>query len=280
MPAPLTAEAGRISDALAMMPVRSLGGLDLRFDRRGAVAQNHQSGCMRMRMPRGDDPTAVLINTGGGLAEGDRILQRLEWQEGAAVTVTTQACEKVYRAMHHGAEIETELAIGAHASAEWLPQETILFDAARLARSTSVSLDRNARFLGLEAVVFGRAAMQEQVLTGLLLDRWRIIREGRLIYADVLRLDGPVSALMARAALGGGARAMAVIILAVAAAGALLDAVRQALGAARGLAAASSWNDLLVVRLLAGDGATLRADIELALAALRPGRSLPRVWRC
>jgi urease accessory protein len=37
---------------------------------------------------------------------------------------------------------------------------------------------------------------------------------------------------------------------------------------------------MLVVRLLARDGALLRHDMLRALAALRGGLPLPRVWSC
>jgi urease accessory protein len=122
--------------------------------------------------------------------------------------------------------------------------------------------------------------MGETVRSGSLCDRMRIWRNGRLIYADTLALDGDIAALMQRAPIGGGAKGMAVIVHASATAKTLLNPVRDVLEDAAGLAAASTWNGLLAVRLLAPDGETLRHDVALALAALREGRPLPRVWRC
>jgi urease accessory protein len=267
--------------------LRSQGRLDLSFRRRGtgtAIDRSFQSGCLRMRLPRqeapGDDPCAVLINTAGGVAEGDRIAQAICWDEGARAIVATQAAEKVYRALAHGSEIETRLEVGRGAHAEWLPQETILFDGARLRREARIILAEDVSFLGVEAVVLGRAAMGETMRAGSLRDRMRIWRGGRLIYADTLALDADVQALMARSAIGGGANAMAVLVHASDRASALIDPVRAALEGAKGRAAASSWNGLLAVRLLAPDGETLRHDIAAALAVLRDGQPLPRVWRC
>jgi len=182
--------------------------------------------------------------------------------------------------MEAGASVTTRLDVGDDADAEWLPQETILFDRARLRRSTEVRLSGSARFLGIEAVIFGRAAMGEQDATGALSDRWRIWRDGALVYADAFGLDGNVAATMARPALGGGAGAMAVILLVAPDSAALLGPVREALAETDGQAAASSWNGILAVRLLAPDGATLRADLIRALRPLRGGRPLPRVWSC
>jgi urease accessory protein len=226
----------------------------------------------------------VLINTGGGLVQGDVLRQRVTWEASTAATLVSQAAEKVYRAdasdPRGEACVESRLEVGAGASAEWLPQETILFNHARLSRDMQVRLDRSSRFLAVEAIVLGRTAMGETVDDGLLDDRWRIWRDSRLIYADALRLDGPVDSLMRRAAIGGGARATAVLIHVSSEASTLLAPVREALDGALGLAAASAWNDMLVVRLLAADGAALRHDLNRALPALRDGRAPPRAWSC
>ncbi|MET0361154.1 MAG: urease accessory protein UreD [Sphingobium sp.] len=267
--------------------LRSRGMLDLSFKRRGpatVIDRSYQSGCVRMRLPRvehsAERPCAVLINTAGGVAEGDRIDQRIRWEEGTSATVTSQAAEKVYRALAHGSRISTHIEVGSGADAEWLPQETILFDGARLRRDAQIMLDENVSFLGIEAIVLGRAAMGETMRVGSLRDRMRIWRGGRLIYADTLAIDADVERLMAKAANGGGAGAMAVLVHASATAAALIAPVREALEQARGRVAASTWNGLLAVRLLAPDGETLRHDIALALAVLRGQRALPRVWRC
>lgn len=267
--------------------LRSRGAVDLAFQRRDGrlrIGRAYQSGCLRMRHPRSsgeaESPCAVLINTAGGIAEGDQLDHAIRWDEGAFATVTTQAAEKVYRAMVHGSAISTRLEVASGARAEWLPQETILFDGFRLRREAQIVLAEDVTFLGVEALVLGRKAMGETVRRGDLRDRMRIWRNGRLIYADTLALDGDIAALMGRAAIGGGAGAMAVLVHASRQAGALLDPVRAALANAGGQAAASSWNGLLAVRLLARDGETLRHDISVALKVLCDGRPLPRVWRC
>jgi urease accessory protein len=267
--------------------LRSRGVVELEFRRRGAataVARAYQAGCSRMRLPRveaaGEAPCAVLINTAGGLAEGDAVDQAIRWGEGTRAVVTTQAAEKVYRALSQGARIAMRMEVAPGAVAEWLPQETILFDGARLQRETRILLAEDVSFLGVEAIVLGRAARGERMRAGSLRDRLRIWRGGRLVYADALTLDADVQSLMARPALGGGASAMAVLVHAAPGVGGMIDPVRDALASAHGRAAASTWNGLLAVRLLAADGETLRHDIGLALAALRDGRPLPRVWRC
>jgi len=80
--------------------------------------------------------------------------------------------------------------------------------------------------------------------------------------------------------VGGRARAMAVIVHVANDAAALLEPVRGTLATAQGQAAASAWNGILAVRLIAPDGEILRRDIAAALEVMRKGRALPRVWRC
>lgn len=284
-------EAVAATNSAVQNSIRSRGTLDIAFrggNPRHCLARSFQSGCLRLRVPRRESPTeapsAVVINTAGGITGGDRLQQSLRWTRGAGVTVTTQAAEKVYRALSHvgapSAIIETTLQVERGARAEWLPQETILFDGSRLRREAQVLLDEDVAFLGVEALVLGRAAMGETLRSASLSDRLRIWRGGRLVYADALVLDGEIDQLMGRAAIGAGARAMAVIVNAAADAPAQLGPVREALGGARGRAAASAWNGLLAIRLLAPDGESLRHDIAAALAVLREGRPLPRVWRC
>jgi len=266
--------------------VRSRGEIRLGFSYLAgatAISASYQGGCLKVRLPRTrrhDRPCAVLLNTSGGLAGGDSLVQRVDWGERTEAAVTTQAAEKIYRAIDAPATVSTRIEVGGGARAEWLPQESILFDRAWLSRDMQVRIAGDADFLGVEAVVLGRTAMGERVEAGSLVDRWRIWRDGRLIYADALRLEGEIDALMRRPAIGAGARAMAVAILAAPRAPAVLGALREALEGARGQAAASSWNGMTAVRLLAADGSALRHDLLRALAVLREGRALPRVWSC
>jgi urease accessory protein len=265
---------------------RARGELRLGFarvDGRTRLMESYQSGCLRARNPRaepGQDPCVVLINTGGGVTGGDRLTQRFHWGPGARAALATQAAEKVYRSAGGEVDIATRFEVEAGAHAEWLPQETILFDRARLNRSATVVMAGDAAFLGVEIMVLGRAAMGETVKDAYLRDRWKITRAGRLIYADAQLLDGPVDQLMDRAAVGAGARAMAVVLYVAPDAPSRLEEVREALASAKGRAAASAWNGLLAARFLAPDGASLKQDLLPVLSALRGGRPLPRVWTC
>lgn len=245
-----------------------------------------QEGQAKIRLPRaygGEPASAVLINTAGGIAGGDRLTYGARFGAGTRALVTSQAAERVYRSSSTDGGldgvIETKLDVEAGAEAEWLPQETILFDRAALSRSLDVDMAADASLLALESIVFGRTAMGEEVEAARLVDRWRVRRGGRLVYADTLRLDGEVRKILAGSATGAGARALATLLLVDASAEARLDGVRAVLESASGEAGASAFDGMLVVRLASPDPTALRADLVRLLLHIREAE-LPRVWSC
>ena len=237
-----------------------------------------QEGCAKIRLPDTFDETleAVLINTSGGLTGGDRINWEVEAEANTDVTVTTQACEKVYKASEGAAEVEAVLRAGEGARLNWLPQETILFDYGHLARRLDVDLAPDAHFVAVEAVILGRTAMGEVVNTGLFRDRWRIRRAGRLIHAEDARLDGAINDMAAVPAILNGNLAFATLLYCGPQAEHFLPKIRAVLGAAD--AGASQWEGKLIVRLAAPDGYQLRKVIVPVISALRNGAPLPKVW--
>ena len=239
-----------------------------------------ESGSMRIRLPRGEGAglDAVLVNTAGGIACGDRFVVEIEAQTDASLTVATPAAEKVYRSDGPVSNLVVKLTTGAGARLDWLPQETILFDNARLDRQLEATIAEDARLTLLEAVVFGREARAERIVEGLFIDRWRIRRGSRLVYADTLRLDGPIADLLQKPSVANGARALATLIYVAPDAEARLETVREQLSLGQGCdAAVSAWNDLLAVRFCAVTIEALRAAICPFLLTFR-GEPLPRVW--
>ncbi|MBY5416678.1 urease accessory protein UreD [Rhizobium johnstonii] len=248
------------------------------FDGRTRIRELYQEGAAKIRLPDTFDASmeAVIINTAGGLTGGDRMSWSVVAGAGTRIDVTTQACEKIYKASAGTAEVSTSIEVGAGARVDWLPQETILFDRASLSRRLDVDLDENAEFLAVEAVLLGRKAMGEMMETGLFRDRWRIRRSGRLIHAEELRLSDGVAALAARQAVLGGQVAFATLLYAGPLAEAYLGKVRPLVEGPMG--GASAWNDKLVVRLAAADGFSLRKILIPVISALRNGAPVPKVW--
>jgi urease accessory protein len=269
---------------------RSIGRVEVTFKRRGAVttlAHLHQAGCGKARLPR---PTtaahaeAVLINLAGGLTGGDRLDWQVGWHDGAEATVSGQAAEKIYRARGNStALIETRLDVAADATALWLPQETILFDRARLCRQNRFRVARGGRLLAVEATILGRHAMGETVTTGLFDESVAVHYADRPVLAERQRFRGRIADLLAHPAVGRGAAALVSLLYVGEAAASRLGAIREALGETPAAATAPDPN-LVIVRWLAPSPTGLRNHLVTALFALTSALGLPpqlpRVWSC
>jgi urease accessory protein len=233
-----------------------------------------EEGGLRVRFPNSGGLEAVFVNTAGGIAGGDRLSFDLELRDEAQLVATTAAAEKVYRAPADPAGIDVRIALGERASLSWVPQETILFDAARLTRAIAIDLAPTARVLLAESVVFGRTAMGETMASGTLSDRWRVRRGGRLLFADTLRLDGEIGRKLDEPAIGNGGCACATVLCSP-----VDEAAQSAIHDLAGTSAeigVSAWNGVMLVRIVARSGEAMRSDLKSVLTAL--GVSLPRLW--
>ena len=238
----------------------------------------YQRGSSKALMPRGDGEglTAVLLNTAGGVTGGDHLQTRAEAGTDTQLTLTTQASERGYRARPtETGLIESHLTVQAGAVLHWLPQETILYDGAALSRKLNVSLAGDAAFLAVESFILGRAAHNETVHDLRLTDHWRVRRNGRLIYADALRLHGDPALLTQGPAMLNGHRAFASILLAAPDADRHLNQLRAILAETGG--ASLIRDGVLAARMTAPDGFALRRTLIPALEALRAAK-LPRPW--
>jgi urease accessory protein len=223
---------------------------------------------------------AVLVNTGGGIVAGDRLRVEVAVDAGARLTVTTQAAEKVYRSTGPEVTVATGLAVGPGARLDWLPQETILFEHGRLRRELTLDLAADATFIGVEMLVFGRRARGEAFRWGCLHDAWDVRIDGRLVWADRLRVvpDATLDPFASPFALAGAAALATLVVrpprLDLAAARAAIDGIDATLTVVGGL---------LLARLLHVDAHALRRRVVLLVTALRRAlfacdEPMPRVW--
>jgi urease accessory protein len=242
-------------------------------------ARAHEAGSLRVRFPNRQDAStleAVIVNTAGGMTGGDRFDMDITVGTGARLAVTTAAAEKIYRSLGPDTDVAVKLVVEPGGTLLWLPQETIMFDHARLRRTIDVELGASAGLLLAEAIVFGRAAMGETVTWGRVFDRRRVRAGGVLIFAETTRLDGAIAERLASQAVAAGGAAMAGVLK--------IPGDDKAVAAVRGMqenfageVGVSTWNGFAVARLVAGDGAALRHDLVGVLTAWN-GRPLPRLW--
>jgi len=265
---------------------RSRGAAALRFEvARGEtrLAELHQAAPMRILFPApepGEPPLAALVNTAGGLAGGDEVKVTVAAGPGTHAVVSTPAAEKVYRSLGPETRIAARLELGEGATLEWLPQETILFDGARLARRLDIEAAPGARLLLAEMLVFGRHARGETLREGSLLDTWRLRRGRALLWADGLALgEGLRERLDDRFGFAGAEACATLLVAAEAPLQAARDAAREA-----GAAATLPRPGVMVLRWLGG-AAAVREGLNAAIRLLRArvlgaAPVLPRLWTC
>jgi urease accessory protein len=250
----------------------------------------YQSGAAKIRLPRvhdGKHAEAVLINVSGGLTGGDRFSWAANLAANTSLCVTTQACEKIYRADHGHAEIKARLTLGDNAHLSWLPQEAILFDQSAVRRVIEADIAPTSRLLILEAAILGRAAFGETVTQTLLQDRWRVRVDGQLVHAEESRISGnPLDATSGQARLNGMTAFAGLVLIAPDAGGFVkpLRALPAIEGATFGVSHLPAFQSAkLVARFAANNGLTLRRAlipaVELLNRCAMDIGGLPKVWR-
>jgi urease accessory protein len=243
---------------------------------------------IRIMFPRiGSRPVeeAVLINTGGGVAGGDRLECSVAALPGASIAVTSQAAEKVYRALYEPARVVTRLKARESAKLAWLPQETIVFNRARLHRRTEIEFFSGAELLALEWLVLGRAAHGEVVMGGNIVDSWRVKRDGRLIWADSFRITDDIFPHLQRKALLSNCNAIATLIYFGPCLDKRLDFLREIIAHLGCNCAATLVSGLIVVRFAAKESSDLKLALRRFLEQFGPELGsgpfrVPKMWSC
>lgn len=270
---------------------RSEGTVHLAFKKRGfqtVLDTLYQQGCYQARFPRAEalqQTEAVLINTSGGLTDGDSLNCEATWKKDTSALITSQAAERIYRSRKGPATIATKLELDSGSSACWLPQETILFDGGRLQRSTNVHMADGASLFAAEIVVMGRGAMGEVVRSASLFDRWRIRRNGQLIFADALLFDDAFNRDLemhfGRDAIAGGHHCFATLVYVNDQCAESLTVIRDILSGSNVIGGASDLGPLAVARIVASSSQQMRSVVAAIFHAIQGNTfQLPRVWNC
>lgn len=275
------------SKKLDVLPAsqRAFGSASVAFKSRESktrLDRLYQTGCAKIRLPKSYDAfaEAVLINTSGGITGGDRIEWNVSLSENTNAVITTQASERAYKATSGVAKVEARIDVAAGSTCHWLPQETILFDQSALSRSLEINLAEGANLIALEAVMLGRAAMGESIENCLFKDRWRIRKNGKLIFADDIKLDGTIADIERSTALLNGNKCFATLIYV---GNDDDDQLNKLVGQLRkktssGQMEFSAFGGKMIARFAAQDTYELRKILIPVLKQLRAA-DVPKVWR-
>ena len=143
---------------------RARGHLSFRVSQK-RVLRMFQSGSAKLMLPKtySDMMEAVILNTSGGMTDGDILDIDVE-AEGCALVMTTQTAERVYRSVGtKPAKIQINLLVSGMADLHWLPQETIVFNDSKFERTLKINLSSCSNCLVAETIVLGPKQLSRQL---------------------------------------------------------------------------------------------------------------------
>ncbi len=265
--------------------------LALDFERRQhatRLVRREHAGPLRVQKalyPEGEAVCHVIVlHPPSGIAGGDTLDIDVKVGAGAHALLTTPGAGKWYRSAGAWAKQRLNLRVADGATLEWLPQETLIFDAARADMQSRIELEPGARFIGLDIVCLGRRASQENFTRGALHLDTRVSRGGQPVWLERGRIEGGSALLHAPAGLAGYSVSGTLLAAAPGITPALLSACRALplveSGAQSGL---TLLPDLLLARYLGHSSEATRHWFFALWQLLRPallGRAaqMPRIW--
>lgn len=278
-----------VKENIKALPQRSHGSASVsikKTERGNRLAHLYQKGCAKVRLPKTYDQEhveAVMINTSGGMTGADELSWQFTALQNSGLTVTTQACERVYRSVEGYAKIGVDLLAEKNSTLFWMPQETILYEHSKAHRKIRVRMDDNARVLIVEPLIMGRTAMGESLSDISFLDNWTIAHEDQMVHMEATRFCGDIFELQKSPARLDGNIAIATVLLLGSGSASDLEAqLLKVRSLCSSQAAASFWKvgqtGKLIVRIVANDGYELRKTLIPIVQVLANDATLPKCW--
>lgn len=229
---------------------------------------------------------AIIVHPPGGVVGGDELNITAHVQTAAHALITTPGAAKWYKANGKISKQTVTIQVDAHASMEWLPQETIFFDAAHVKLSQAISLEKEARYIACDILCFGRSASGEIFHTGKITQHTTIRREGKLIWFEQGALAGGSATMRSPLGLNGNTVCATLIAVGKALPASVIDALRQEASVVMdgaGSFGVTQLKAVIVVRYLGNASEMARTLMLLAWRHLRPeviGRDAVelRIW--
>lgn len=265
--------------------------LDLRFARRERdtiLTHCRHTGPLRVQkplFPEGPELChCIVLHPPAGVCGGDQLRIVIDTDNAAQVLLTTPGAGKWYRSAGPRAEQTVSIKVGAGGTAEWLPQESIVFDGAVARMSTKVELEEGARFIGVETLCFGRRASGEAFDRGNLRLATDIRLAGKLLWRERGHIDGGSTLMQSPIGLAGFTVCSTVLAAGVEVDADTLSACRAAASPEAGAqCGVSALPQLFVGRYLGHSAEAARVWFVELWKSLRPvfiGReaTIPRIW--
>jgi len=266
--------------------------LELRVETRAScslLAHSRHHGPLRVQRafyPEGPGVCHVcVLHPPGGVVPGDQLDFDVRVGAAARALVTTPAATKIYRSDGRRAAQRTRLSVAPGATLEWLPQESIVFDGARIDFETTVALEGDAVFIGWDVQCLGRPAIAERFTFGQCRSSLEIVRDGVPLFIERAAYEGGSDVLQGGFGLAGHCALGTMVVVSREAAA--LDIVRAVVPppSAEGLFSATriGAGDVVCCRYLGSSASRAREQFSRIWSALRPrllGRvaTYPRIW--
>jgi urease accessory protein len=171
--------------------------LNLGFQRKGQrtlLGQCAHYGPLQVQRPFYPEGETVchiaILHPPSGVVGGDQLRLEAQLDSGAHALLTTPAAGKFYRSAGPLARQIHSLTVASGAALEWLPQENIVYNGARLQALTRIDLQGDARFIGWEILCLGRPAAGEMFTLGECRQTLEVWRDGEPLYLESGRLIG------------------------------------------------------------------------------------------
>jgi urease accessory protein len=139
--------------------------------------------------PEGGVCHVYLLHPPGGVVAGDSLTIEANAGTDSTALLTTPAAGKFYRSEGKQARQQVLLTVEEDASLEWLPQETIVYQGARVESALRLEIKNSSRFIAWDVVALGRPAANEGFDEGFITMNWQILRDGVLCYRERLQID-------------------------------------------------------------------------------------------
>ena len=233
--------------------------------------------------PEGDTVCQnVIIHPPGGIVGGDTLAVNVDAGPRTHVQLTTPGAAKCYRSGGAFARQQIRLRAASGAVLEWLPQETIIFDASKIELELSIELLDDARFLGWDVVCLGRAAAGERFDHGALRQRLTLTRDAIPVFAERAVLNGGAPLLTSPVGLHGNPVFGTFLAAAPIVTHAMLESCRQ-VSLIGGEGAVTRLPGVVIGRYRGASAAAARHYFVELWQKLRPALALPaavppRIW--
>lgn len=277
-----------ISPSETLQPwLAELGLAFTRFGGRTVLAKKQHNGPLVLQKalyPEGLGVChGIIVHPPGGVAGGDQLRLNAVLDAGAHALLTTPGAGKWYKANGRQSSQHNTFTVEQDSLLEWLPQETIIFDAAQSLLATQVELSEQARYAGWEILCLGRQASGEKFVQGRLQQRLQIRRSGKLLWSEFADLHGGDALLDSPIGMQGCTVTATFVVAAGTAPAEVLEACRAVVPAGNAACGVSALPEIFVARYLGNHALQAREYFEALWAILRPwyagqAASRPRIW--